>query len=611
MADRPARPTLEELALSRRAFIQGGLVGLAVAWARPVLALPERSGAASTLAHEQADRVTVLEGYEWEVLLRWGDPVFPDSPAFAPGAQTAASQARQFGYNCDFTAFIPLEEGRGLLAVNHEYTNPELMFPAWKKGQPERELLATELAAHGLTLVELVRGEDGRWRPDAAGKRNRRITGTTPMRLAGPAAGDALLRTGADPEGRTALGTLANCSGGVTPWGTVLTCEENFDMYFERALPAEGLDPRVAAWHRRYGVGLEELGASHLDRRFDLSQEPNEAFRFGWVVEIDPQDPSSTPIKRTALGRLKHEAANHARAKSGQLALYLGDDQRFEYLYKFVTRGAWDPSMPRAEAGALLDEGTLHVARFAADGTGAWVPLVQGQGPLVPENGFRTQADVVIATRVAADLVEATPLDRPEDVEPDPTTGKVYVALTNNTRRKADQVDGPNPRAVNRHGSILELTEEGGDAAATRFRWELLVLGGDPARPEEGARYAQGSPTWLSCPDNLCFREDGRMFVTSDGQPHTIQRNDGLYVVGTAGEERGRVRMLLSTPPGAEATGPALTPDERTMFLSIQHPGEDTVYASPSTRWPDHDPAMPPRPSVIALWRKDGRRVGD
>ena len=610
----PLRSTLTELALTRRTFLRGSLAGgVTLAFGRSVLAGPERSSAGPSIGHDASDRIVVPEGYRWEVVLRWGDAVLDGAPPFDPAAQGREAQERQFGFNCDFIAFVPLERpDRALLAVNHEYTLAENMFPGWAPGKSTPETLATELAAHGMSIVELRRGDDGRWRPAPPGRHNRRITGTTPIRFSGPAAGDALLRTAADPEGLTVRGMLGNCSGGVTPWGTVLTCEENFDSYFEAKLP-DRVDARIAAWHRRYGVGAapEYPGLSDLEPRFDLGREPHEPFRFGWVVEVDPHDPGSTPVKRTALGRFKHEAANTTLSKGQQVVVYMGDDERFEYLWKFVSRDRWDPGMSRSEAGALLDHGTLYVASFAVDGTGLWIPLVQGQGPLTARNGFATQADVLIGARAAADLIGATPLDRPEDVEPSPVTGKVYATLTNNTKRKPDQVDPVNPRPENRHGSILELTEDRNDPGATRFRWDLLLLGGDPARSQDGARYGEGSPSWLSCPDNLLFRSDGRLFVTSDGQPSSVALNDGLYVVETEGPRRGTVRQLLSAVPGAEVTGPRLSPDERTLFVSLQHPGEESPWERPSSRFPDYRDDMPPRPSVIAIWREDGGLIGD
>lgn len=620
LSDRSPRPSLEELALTRRGFMAGGLTaGLALAWSRPVWALPERERAAglATIAHDAGDRIVVPEGYAWRVVLAWGDPILPEAPAFDPAHPTAAAQEQQFGFNNDFVGFLPLpwdgsDPQRALLAVNHEYTNPELMHPGWAPDTTTREQLALELAAHGLSVVELRRRQDGGWEVAPPGPLNRRITGKTPLRFTGPAAGSPLLRTQADPEGRTVLGMLNNCSGGVTPWGTVLTCEENVDQYFSGTLPAEDLDPRVAPWHERYTIGAAEVPNSFakLDPRFDLAQAPHEAFRFGWVVEIDPFDPASTPRKHTALGRFKHEAANVRLASDGRAVVYMGDDTRFEYLYKFVSEGTWD-GKDRAGARGLLERGTLYSATFGADGRGEWRPLVHGQGPLTAENGFHSQADVLIAARLAADLVGATPMDRPEDVEPSPVTGRVYVALTNNTKRKPDQLDGPNPRARNAHGQLLELREEGDDAAALTFAWDVLLLGGDPADADSGAAYGEGSPTWLSCPDNLAFDAQGRLFVTTDGQTKSIKKNDGLYVVGTEGAERGQVRQLLSGVPGGECAGPCPTPDGKACFVSIQHPAEGSHRDQPTSRFPDYQEGLPPRPAVVVLWREDGGRVGD
>ena len=608
----PQRPTLTELALSRRTFIQGGLAGLALAWTRPVLGLPEREGGPARVGHDAGDKLLVPEGYAWRPVLRWGDPILPEAAPFDPQHLTAAAQEGQFGYDCDFLALLPLpREGpdpdRALLAVNHEQTDPKLMLAGWSPDRRTVECLALELAAHGMTIVELRRRAEGGWEAVPGAPLNRRITGRTPTRLSGPAAGTPLLRTAADPEGRRPMGTLANCSGGVTPWGTVLSCEENFQECFQEP-PGADAEERVRAWHRRYGVGSEQqIPFATLDPRFSPAHEPHEPFRFGWVVEVDPHDPASIPTKRTALGRFRHEGAATRLAPDGRVVVYMGDDGRFECLYKFVSRDAWDGE---DRTGALLDHGTLHVARFAADGTGEWLPLVHGQGPLVADNGFHSQGDVAIAARVAADLLGATPLDRPEGVVPSPTTGKVYMALTNNTKRKPDQVDAVNPRASNASGQVVELSEDGGEPTALRFRWEHLFLGGDPGQAESGARYGQGSPGWLSCPDNLAFGPGGRLFVTTDGQPGTLHVNDGLYAVETEGPGRGNVRQLVSAVPGAECTGPCPTPDGKGFLLSIQHPGEGSTRDQPSTRFPDYQDGLPPRPTVIAIWRKDDGAFG-
>jgi hypothetical protein len=434
------------------------------------------------------------------------------------------------------------------------------------------------------------------------------------MRVAGPAAGHARLRTRADPAGRRIIGTISNCAGGVTPWGTVLIAEEGLNFYF-RGDATRGAE--AAAW-KRYGINGRALNAwgLHFDR-FNLEREPNEPNRFGWIVEIDPYDPQSTPTKRTALGRFKHECATTAISHDGRVVVYSGDDERFEYVYKFVTRRAYDAASPAANR-ELLDEGTLFVARFDANGMMRWLPLSFGQGPLTAANGFTSQADVVIEARRAADLVGATPMDRPEDVEANPRTGRVYVVMTFNERRAPEQVNAANPRGPNRFGHIIEIVPPmvngRPDHAADECAWEFFLLGGNPADPGHDARYhaAVSANGWLACPDNIAFDSSGRIWIATDGQDEVMGVADSLYAAETAGERRGATRCFFSGPRGAEITGPEFTPDRKTLFLAIQHPGDekDSTFDQPSTRWPDFKDGVPPRPSVVAITKADGGEIG-
>lgn len=623
---------------SRRDFLRGSLAATAIAATVSPIALvtADRARAeagASKFSFTEVEAGVdethhVAEGYDADVLLRWGDALFADSPEFDPTNQTPEAQARQFGYNNDYVGYIPIDGSseHGMLVVNHEYTNEHLMFPGIVTindgkvdvAPADRKRVDIEMAAHGGTIVE-IRKDGGRWQVVRDGARNRRITSMTEMELTGPAAGHDRLKTNADPSGRKVIGTLNNCAGGVTPWGTYIMAEENFHGYFIGELPG---DHREAANYKRYGVpeGSYEWGNFH--DRFDLAKEPNEPNRFGWVVEVDVDDPNSVPKKRTALGRFKHEGADNIVSKDGRVVFYLGDDERFDYVYKFVTAGSYDPSN-RAANLALLDEGTLHVAKFEEDGTVAWLPLVFGEGPLTAENGFDSQADVLIETRKAADLLGATPMDRPEDIGPDEATGRVYVMLTNNTKRKDDQVDAANPRADNAFGHIIEIAEAEGNFAATKGTWEVLVKCGDPAVADVGATFSTETTKngWFGMPDNCAIDTDGRLWVATDGNsPKETGRTDGLFAIDTEGGARGTSKLFFRVPVGAEMCGPLPTPDLTTFFVAVQHPGDGgddwegfgrpSYYEDLSTRWPDFQDDMPVRPSVVAITRKGGGKIG-
>jgi len=598
-------------ALTRRDVLKAGLASLFVIAGRGLAA---GSGLGFTpIAPSTEDRVILPPGYDHDVVLRWGDPLGPGVRRFDPASWSARDQAAAFGYNCDFVAHLNLPWGsgdpqRGLLFVNHEYTNPELMFPGYVKGDPTRGQVEVDMAAHGASVVEVRRDRQGRVSYASDSGFNRRITAETPMELTGPAAGHPLLRTHADPTGTRVHGMINNCAGGMTPWGTVLSCEENFHQYFAGAgaLP----DGPVARAHARYGIpeGPTARGWERFFGRFDVSLEPNEPFRYGWVVEIDPYDPRAMPRKRTALGRFLHEGATTTLSGDGRAVAYMGDDSAFEYVYKFVSRGGLR-GPDRSDGLGLLDDGTLFVARLGADGSGQWLPLVHGEGPLTAANGFESQADVLIRTRAAADLLGATKMDRPEDIERNPVTGAVYAVMTNNTKRTDSQVDPANPRAANKCGHIVEILEEGNDPAAPRFRWQLFLVCGDPADP---STYFAGFPkekvSPISTPDNVAFDGQGNLWIATDGQRGSIGSNDGIFVVPTEGAERGYVRQFLSAPDGAEVCGPSFTSDFKTFFAAMQHPGEGGTLEKPRSRWPEGTGA--PRPSVIAVRRQSNGVIG-
>ena len=630
-----ANPTMGEVIAARyhrRDLLKGVLAVTAISATMGPLALAAGRAQASTGSFTFPEITAGVdethhapEGYDAQVLIRWGDPVVKGAPAFDPQAQTAAAQAQQFGYNNDFVGYVPIggSAEHGLLVVNHEYTNEELMFPGAaaritkedKFGYLTPEIAAIEMAAHGGSVLE-IRKVDGRWQVVADSPLNRRITVSTPMTISGPAAGDDRLKTSADSTGTKVLGMVNNCAGGMTPWGTWITAEENFHGYFLGQLPEGHAE---AAAYKRYGVAAGEYGWGKYEPRFDVTQEPNEPNRFGWLVEIDPADPASTPIKRTALGRFKHEGAGVTVNKTGRVVVYSGDDERFDYVYKFVSAGTYDPAADKATNGRLLDEGTLYVARYSGDGSLEWLPLVHGQGLLTAANGFRNQADVLINARLAGDHLGATKMDRPEDIDVNPKTGKVYVMLTNNSRRKPEQIDAANPRPENLFGHIIEMTPPDGDHAAQTASWDILVRCGDPSVAEVGATFsaATSKEGWFGMPDNCAIDNQGRLWIATDGNnAKATGRTDGVWAMETEGELRGTSRYFYRVPVGAELCGPCFMPDDRSFVVAIQHPGEEDAAAemgtfeAPATRWPDFAAGMPPRPSVVVLTKQDGGIIG-
>ncbi len=572
----------------------------------------------------------IAEGYNADILVRWGDPITADAPEFDVMNQSAEAQSKQFGYNNDYVGFAEIEPGRGMLCVNHEYTNEEVMFPGL--GRQDRadfvgmtkEIVDIEMAAHGGSVFEIQKGADGKWAINRDNPLNRRITANTPMTFDGPAAGHPRMRTNADPNGMTVLGTINNCAGGMTPWGTYLMAEENFHGYFwSDVVDAEGkvdvsAQPEADSM-TRYGVPGRWYAWGKYHDRFNIDKEPNEVNRFGYIVEVDPMNPNATPIKHTALGRFRHEGAETTIASDGRLVIYSGDDNRFDYQYKWVSA---DPVTEENSyfGSPLLSEGTLYVARFEEDGTINWLPLVHGEGPLTAENGFNSQADIAIDTRLAADALGATPMDRPEDAQPGPG-GTAYLMLTNNSRRKPEQVDAANPRPESNFGHIIEVKEDGGNHSSTTGTWSILVLCGDPSIEEVGAMWNPETSEngWFGSPDNCAFDSGGRLWISTDqgsGWGRT-GKSDGLYSLETEGELRGHSKLFFRCPVGGELCGPYFADESKTLFLAVQHPGtdgtkdfagfeRDSTFEDPATRWPDFDPAMPPRPSVVVVTKEDG-----
>lgn len=614
------------------------------------------------------DAIVVPEGYTADVLLRWGDPVVSGAPEFAPDAsQGWAEQELQAGDNHDGIFFFPLKDAQGkprsdagLLALNHEYVNPEYFFKAnpdagenWYDPSIPNNVKKM-LAAHGVSVVEVRKTSTGQWEYVKNSSYNRRITGYTPMEVTGPARGHDMLQTSADPDGVEVLGTLNNCGSGMTPWGTYLTCEENFNGYF-------GTDSAFTATNEQNRYGLSAAGFGYGwhkgNKRFDLTVNPNEPNRFGWIVEIDPFAPASKPKKRTALGRFKHEAAEFVLAPSNKAVVYMGDDEKNEYVYKFVSDGTYSAANP-ASGRDLLDSGTLYVARFDAgtvtadgQGTGVWLPLIHNQNGLTAANGFANQAEVLIKCRQAADRVGATMMDRPEWIAANPKQpGEIYVTLTNNDRRgtatassnNADgttkaatarpPVDEANPRADNRWGHIVRWQEAGGDVTATTFTWDIFVVAGNTNLTGDKAGSSNiTAENMFNSPDGLQFDPEGRLWIQTDGNFSNTgnflgQGNNQMLVADT--KTKAIARFLVG-PSGCEVTGVTWTPDGKTMFVDIQHPGEvsshpnkptpptgvsmDAYIASNPTafsKWPDGAAAGRPRSATVVVRKNDGGVIG-
>lgn len=616
--------------LSRRTALKGIAITGATAAISPTFSEKLLAGTSvSTLTfpevkHAVTEGHEVAKGYSADILLSWGDNLKEDK-SFSPQDLTPEDQENSFGYNPDFIAFMPIPKGsnnsdHGLLTVNHEYSLAHLMFSGYTTNDRSKvptDLIKTEQSSVGMSVVE-VKKKDGKWDYVVGSMFNRRITvRTTEIEMTGPVAGHDRVKTSQDPEGKTILGTVTNCSGGVTPWGTVVSGEENFHGYFSNTYPGDSPEARNG---KRYGItNFTYVNWGEKENRFNVLKEPNEANRFGWIVEVDPYNPYSKPMKRTALGRFKHEGVGFTLNFDGRLVAYMGDDERFEYIYRFVTDRVCNAEHPYSN-NDILDHGTLSVAEFKEDGKLLWHPLVFGEGPLTKENGFSSQADVLIETRRAADLVGATPMDRPESVVPNPKNNKVYAMLTCNKKRSSKNVNAANRREKNYYGQMIEMTPPGdGDVvnhAAHEFEWDLFIECGNPTNPKHQASFHKDvSPNgWFVKPDNCNFDNLGRMWITTDCGFDWVKSGfaDGLYACDIEGEGRGLTRQFMRAPIGAELTGPCFTPDNKTLFVSAQHPGESkgSTFDNPSTRWPDFDDKLPPRPSVIAVTKDDGGTIG-
>ena len=607
---RPERTMFDDIAdraLSRRAVLKGS-AALSIAGLLP--GLIETSEASSRLAFKQVaanglDTVTLPPGYSWYPLVSWGDPLWSSGVEFDDTTRgTGASQELAFGDNCDGMEVFT-DDGKTLLVVNNEYVNRQLIYGNRLLKKPQTlDDVRKGKAAHGVSIVEVVQ-DNHKWQFVKDSAFNRRITADTPMSITGPARGHALVKTAADPEGVMSLGTWNNCGSGRTPWGTYLACEENFNGYFSAS--DDFFEPTPAM--NRYGLRRADYGYgwAKADERFDLSRHPNEPNRCGYVVEIDPWNTKSMPRKLTALGRLKHENAEVVLAKDGRVVVYMGDDERGEFLYRYVSRGTLSPG---GNGAGLLEDGTLYVARFSDDLRGEWVALT-------PETtGMESVAEICVLTRLAASAAGATTMDRPEWVASNPHAVEVYCSLTNNIHRVSNsdagksrmKVNGPNPRAKNRYGQIVRWRPDNEDHGATGFSWDLFVLAGNPTvhNDQHAGSLNINAENMFNSPDGLAFDSRGLLWIQTDGK----YSNTGDYA-GMGNNQMligdpvsGEIKRFMVGPQQCEVTGLAWSPDKRTVFAGIQHPG---------SRGKGHFPgggSSVPRSTVIAIKRDDNGPIG-
>ncbi len=714
-ANSSIRDVIDAVPFDRRHFVKGGVSAAALmsaggltlgglvntVHAAPVPAGPGFPGigfegipASTAVGGAVADVVRVPVGYTANVFVAWGDPIMPGATSFVGDAsETAAQQAKQFGEHNDGMHFFPFagaggqpSTDRGVLCVNNEYTHEGVLYAGTTTGTgASLANVRKSQAAHGVSILE-ARRLNGKWSVIKNSPYGRRLTANTPMKISGPAAGHTLMKANAysvsessttrlsgTTDGTTVYGTVNNCANGITPWGTFLTCEENWNGNFGGTGAVDtSTSTEIGKLNRRYGISA--AGFSYFwhtqDERWDVTKNPNEPHLFGWVVEVDPYNPRSVPVKRTAMGRFKHESAQYVVDSDNNIAFYMGDDEKNEYVYKFVCAGKFNPSNKAANRN-LLDSGTLYVARFDANLRGEWLPLEPGatgvDGVALRDNpnfsgadDAEVQAKILIKTRMAADAVGATMMDRPEWTGARPRIGgyseiEVYCTLTNNDRRgssatpSSNAADGStgaasarpatdtaNPRANNIYGHIIRWREDGKTVIATQFNWDLFVQNGDTATGK--AAHPSGTNDYkgnivanpygsadFGAPDGLWFDYFGRLWVQTDqaGDGSGDWANIGANSMVCADPITGECRRFLTGPNRCEVTGVTMTPDGKTMFVGVQHPGEGSSAANPTqySNWPQSQwaleadgvttlPAGRPRASVVVITKNDGGIIG-
>lgn len=594
----------------------------------------------------KTDAVAVAEGYSAQVLAPWGTPLNSNAEEWkSDGTNTSWDQANAVGMHHDGMRFFPLNDSStdGLLCINHEYIDKRALHP--EGAERDAELVRKEINAHGMSVVR-VKLTDGKWDVVKDDPHNRRLTAATEIDISGPVANTAALVTPFAPGGDKTRGTLNNCGNGFTPWGTYLTCEENWPGYFvadpatatedQKRIGVPNLERGWYNWHDQAGSNDEVQGEF---ARFNLTPTGesaledyrNEANGYGYIVEIDPYDPSSKAVKRTALGRFRHEGCAYGKLEAGKpITFYSGHDSRFEYLYKFVSNAKWDPAdaerTDRLAVGAkYMDAGTLYVARFDEKGKGVWLPL-DLTGPLKDGTGtlgdkFATEADIILNTAGAADLVGATPMDRPEWTAVDPNTGTIYLTLTNNTKRK-DSTNPANPRLNNAFGHIIRWDE----GTNNNFSWDIFVFGAPKGTTADLAINRSGLEVMnqFASPDGLVFDNRGIMWIQTDNgaEELTDYTNDQMLAVipsqlrdANGNQEhimkdnQAALRRFFVGPNGCEVTGLAFTPDHKNFFANIQHPG-NWPHSSNAAEPTPEDKIIRPRAATVVITKDDNGEIG-
>ena len=651
-----ANPHIDDIIavrMSRRGVLKGGIAVTATTLLGG--SLSACGGSSSTkdsalalnfdaVAKNKNDIVTVPAGYEVSILHALGDPLTSTDAVWADnGSESADSYNNRIGDGHDGMHYFGLSDAgafqanrsdRGLICVNHEYVvGPFALHPAGRTVVNNVRTVAAEvdkeINAHGVSVAEIRRGASGTAMSMVRGSTyNRRITSATPMAFSGPARGNSLVQTKFSPAGTDTRGTNNNCGNGYTPWGTYLTCEENFTNVIARAAGDNALrSAKEVVGLNRYGMTQgrrspylwDTAGSDDLYARWSASVTGASAtadYRnifntFGWIVEIDPFAPTSTPLKHSALGRFAHEGLIFAPVQAGKpLVCYSGDDSQNEYIYKYVSRGKYLPWLRKP--GRLLDEGTLYVARFNADGSGNWLALDLADPAFqaacsAAGVSFADQGEVLINTRLAADIVGATKMDRPEWGAVNPDNGEVYFTLTNNSSRTS--ADAANPRAANPFGHIIRWRENRRDHAGKGFNWDIFLLAGPQGDSQGPNGMALDDRNILASPDGLWFDPNGRLWIQTDMSGSQLASGPfGNNQMLVADPRTGEMKRFLVGPIGAEVTGISATPDFRTLFVNIQHPGEGSTPSNLLSTWPD-GPGRRPRSATVVISREDGKRL--